>query len=139
MARADLQLSDSPLLSLEQLSMGGALTVRGYRENTLVRDNGAIGSLELRLPVWRRPESAFSFVVAPFFDAGRSWNTDRPNDGPKTLLSVGVGGRFAFSHRAQLQVYWGHPIKDVQTAGGAAGEYNLQDDGIYLSLTLGWP
>lgn len=137
--RVDLQLADSPLLSLEQLSIGGAYTVRGYRENTLVRDNGVIGSLELRVPVWRRPESAFSFELAPFVDAGKSWNTDRPNDGPETLLSVGIGGRFAFTHRVQLQVYWGHDLKRVETAGAAAGDYNLQDDGIHLALTLEWP
>ena len=110
---------------------------------TTLRPSGvtaaAIGSIEARLPVWRRPHSAFSFELAPFFDAGYSWDTDRPNIGPQTLVSVGIGGRFAYTNRASFQIYWGYPIKDVQTAGGVAGEYSLQDDGIHLAFTLEWP
>lgn len=139
LARLDLQLSDSPLLSLEQLAMGGASTVRGYRENTLVRDNGVIGSIELRVPIWRRPESPFSFELAPFFDGGHSWNTDRETLGPEGLLSIGIGARMAFSHHARFQIYWGHRLESVTTAGAAAGDSTLQDDGIHLALVLEWP
>ena len=36
--RTDAQLSNQPLLPLEQIAVGGRYTVRGYRENLLVRD-----------------------------------------------------------------------------------------------------
>jgi hemolysin activation/secretion protein len=36
--RNDLQLAKDPLLPLEQFTVGGASTVRGYRENQLVKD-----------------------------------------------------------------------------------------------------
>jgi hemolysin activation/secretion protein len=38
--RANAQFADHPLLSLEQFSLGGIASVRGYRENQLLRDNG---------------------------------------------------------------------------------------------------
>jgi hemolysin activation/secretion protein len=131
-ARADVQLSDRPLLGFEQFAIGGRNTVRGYRENRLVGDNGVVGSLELRVPIpmpsWRewRPH----FELAPFFDAGHSWNTDRPELGEQTLLSVGVGGRLFLTHDMLFRVYWGHPLKDV----ASLGESSLQDDGISLGL-----
>jgi hemolysin activation/secretion protein len=50
-ARMTLQLANKPLLPLEQIAVGGRYTVRGYPENTLVRDNGFIASLESRIPL----------------------------------------------------------------------------------------
>ena len=36
--KADLQLTKDPLLPLEQIAVGGRFSVRGYRENQMVRD-----------------------------------------------------------------------------------------------------
>src|SRR5262249_14480031 len=36
--RTDVQLSRDPLLTLEQISVGGRYSVRGYRENQFIRD-----------------------------------------------------------------------------------------------------
>jgi hemolysin activation/secretion protein len=130
--RGDLQLADRPLLGLEQLAIGGHDTVRGFRENRLVRDNGVIGSLELRLPVplpfWRawRPR----FAIAPFVDVGHGWNSDRPEPGADTLVSAGVGGRFGLLDAWSFDVYWGEALSDVTTAG-----HDLQDYGVHLGLT----
>ncbi len=44
--RSDLQLSKDALLPLEKFSVGGLRSIRGYRENQFVRDNGAAVSLE---------------------------------------------------------------------------------------------
>ena len=38
---------------MEQIAVGGMRTVRGYRENQMVRDNALISSLELRIPLLR--------------------------------------------------------------------------------------
>ena len=55
-ARVDAQLTPNPLLTLEQFSVGGVDTVRGYRQNQLVTDNGILGSLEVRLPLTSDPK-----------------------------------------------------------------------------------
>ena len=49
--RGDVQLTADPLLPIERIAIGGIDTVRGYRENELVVDNGWIASAELRIPL----------------------------------------------------------------------------------------
>jgi hemolysin activation/secretion protein len=137
-ARADLQLAADPLLSLEQIAVGGRYTVRGYRENTLVRDNGFVASLEARVPVVRNVRWADSLEVAPFVDYGRGWNNTGPKPEVRSIPSVGLGLRWTVTLRAgpatlqpQLEVYWGRALRDVETPGG-----NLQDEGVHLQFVL---
>ncbi|MHC5059191.1 MAG: ShlB/FhaC/HecB family hemolysin secretion/activation protein, partial [Planctomycetota bacterium] len=134
-ARGDLQISDSPLLSLEQFAIGGHSSVRGYHENALVRDNGLIGSLELRLPFFRRSEGVPWLEIGPFVDAGYSWNQDRDTYGPTTLLSIGIGARVNFTDRIRLVVEWGEALKNVDREG----DFRLQDHGLHLSLGVSFP
>jgi hemolysin activation/secretion protein len=44
------QLADGPLVSSEQLSVGGLDTVRGYLESEVLGDEGVVGNVELRSP-----------------------------------------------------------------------------------------
>ncbi len=44
------QVADGPLVSSEQLSIGGLDTVRGYLESEVLGDNGVVGSVEFRSP-----------------------------------------------------------------------------------------
>jgi hemolysin activation/secretion protein len=52
-SRIEGQWSSDPLISNEQLTVGGAESVRGYRESELAGDRGGRGSLELRWSPWR--------------------------------------------------------------------------------------
>jgi len=128
--RTDLQLSNRPLFSLEQFPLGGHQSVRGYRENELVRDNGFASSLELRIPLWSNAAETSSLQLAPFVDLGRSWNTQRGEPSPRTLASVGVGLRAAFTRHLRGEIYWGHPMHDVPEPA----DDDLQDDGVQFSL-----
>ena len=49
-ARLQGQVSSKPLPSSEEISAGGADTVRGYLESEALGDNGVVGSVELRSP-----------------------------------------------------------------------------------------
>lgn len=135
LVRLDVQLTNEPLLPLEQLAIGGRFSVRGYRENHLVRDNGLIVSLEARLPLVRHTPWADVVQIVPFVDFGRGWNQQGDSSDPANLVSIGLGLRWAFTWsmgvplRSQLEVFWGHKLKDVQTEGG-----NLQDKGVHLQL-----
>ncbi len=134
-ARGDVQLADRPLLGLEQFSIGGRDSVRGYRENEVVRDSGAVGSVELRVPIpvpnlGRWP---VAFELAPFFDAGYGWNESRgafPKGENETLLSAGIGARMAVASHLAFEVYWGGAIEDTDPIG----ETSLQDRGVHLGL-----
>jgi hemolysin activation/secretion protein len=130
-----MQVSNDALLTLEQFSIGGRYTVRGYRENQLVRDNGLIGSAEFRVPIYERVEPAVRIELVPFFDAGHSWSTDRREFGQKTLMSVGIGTRMFFTRWGHLEFYWGHRFNDVDRLG----EYDVQDDGIHFRIGVEWP
>jgi len=135
--RLDLQLTADPLLPLEQVGLGGRYSVRGYRENQLVRDNALIASLEAHLPLVRNRRWADYVQVVPFADVGKGWNQHFATPEPTTLASIGLGLRWAATFgtvvplHPQFEVFWGHKLKDVQTEGG-----NLQDQGIHLQLVL---
>ena len=130
-ARADLQLANDPLLTLEKFAIGGLRTVRGYRENEVVRDNGFVGSIELRIPVLRSQLGLSRVQFVPFADVGRGWDerTDFPD---RTLASLGVGLRIMPWPWLQGELYWGGRLVDVPNPG----EYDVQDDGIHFRLTL---
>jgi hemolysin activation/secretion protein len=137
--RADAQLTPTRLLTLEQFAVGGRYSVRGYRENTLFRDNGAVGSLEARVPVVQGKRWTNALELAPFFDYGRSWNTKEDTPDPQSIYSAGIGLRWSVTLipasvplRAYLEVYWGYPLVDVETTDG-----DLQDRGLHFQFVVG--
>lgn len=131
--RGDLQIADDPLLSLEQIAVGGYATVRGYRENQRVQDQGVVASAEVRIPVWRQRRWGV-VQLAPFADFGHVWNHhDRPESRRKTLASVGVGLRWALPRYLSARIYWGQNLTSVQTSG------NLQDKGVQFQISCSWP
>lgn len=137
--RGEAQLTPDRLLPLEKFAIGGADTVRGYRENLLVRDNGWNGSVELRIPVVKLP---IPFVgpdledgrvdLAPFFDIGQSWNTDVDDPSPKTIASVGIGIRWAPIRGVLASLYYGVALRDIDDFE----DHDLQDDGIHFAIRL---
>ena len=142
--RLNVQLSNSPLVSLEQLSLGGAESVRGYRENQVLRDNGVFGSAELRVPLIYGKEHNPILIVAPFFDIGSGWNSldDSPatNTGAsaqqdrnwEVLPSIGLGLIFEPNKHVHAQIYWGCALnRDLVTDGN-----NLQDYGFHFVVSV---
>lgn len=137
-ARADLQLSDDPLLSLEQFSIGGVRSVRGFPENQFVRDNGLVASLETRVPIWQSAGRNAVLELAPFVDYGWAWNrrrTGRSSEGPgrssEVLASAGLGLRYGMGERASAYAYWGGRLKKVERVGS-----NLQNHGFHIGGTI---
>jgi hemolysin activation/secretion protein len=135
--RSDLQLANDSLLTLEQVAVGGRYSVRGYRENTLLRDNAFLASVELRIPLVRNVRWADFVELAPFVDYGRGWNTKPPTGEPLDLASIGIGLRWALTiaspgpFRPSLEVYWGHPLRDIPTSGK-----DLQDKGLHVQFVF---
>lgn len=128
LVRGDLQLSDSPLVSLEQFSIGGAQSVRGYRQDALLSNNGALFSTEVRLPIVRVPEIQGVLQIVPFVDVGTAWNNPDAELDPSTLLGAGIG--LLWQHEDfSARLDWGIPIVAID------GEKKTwQENGIYFSL-----
>lgn len=137
--KSDLQLANDPLLPLEQMAVGGRYSVRGYRENHFVRDQGFVASLELRIPLVRRVAWADYLQLAPFVDLGASRNRESPSPPPNTIYSAGLGLRWAmtiakgsFEIKPQFELYWGVPLRDVDTGQ----RDDLQDKGIHFQFVV---
>jgi hemolysin activation/secretion protein len=136
--RSDVQLANKPLLTLEQIALGGRYTVRGYPQNTLVGDNAFLASVEARIPIVRSNRWADYLELAPFFDYGQRWNTDRPTASPPDLAGIGIGLRWGLTLptpvplRSQFEFYWGYPLRRIETSATA-----LQGNGLYFQLLFG--
>ena len=134
-ARTDLQIADGALFGIEQLAVGGHATVRGYRENSLVRDNGLVSSVEGRVPVWSHGRGHPSVSVAPFVDVAYAWNNDRPDPIATTLLSAGLGVRSKLWSNVSASLYWGQPLLDIDNKT----DWSLQDAGVHFRLEVRAP
>jgi hemolysin activation/secretion protein len=125
------QWTQEPLLALEQISLGGFDTIRGYVENQLVRDRGLSSSVELRLPVWFNSAGAGMLFVAPFFDIGVASGVQH-SPGPTTLCSTGAGLLLTPNRHLSAQLYWGYRLRDVDMPDDAG----LQGHGISFKIQL---
>ncbi|MCY7393166.1 MAG: ShlB/FhaC/HecB family hemolysin secretion/activation protein [Leptolyngbyaceae cyanobacterium CAN_BIN12] len=129
-ARGDLQLGDRPLLPIEQFGVGGQLSVRGYRQDLLLTDNGVFGSAEVRIPVLRLPKQQALLQVTPFIEYGQGWNNGKSaNPDPSALVSAGFGLRLQVSNNLTARMDFGFPLIKVDSQ-----KETLQEKGIYFSV-----
>ncbi|NJL10168.1 MAG: ShlB/FhaC/HecB family hemolysin secretion/activation protein [Calothrix sp. SM1_7_51] len=129
--RANVQLADRPLLSLEQFGIGGLDSVRGYRQDTLLTDNGISASAELRFPIFRIREWRGLVQIVPFIEFGSGWNSGNPNPNTNTntLVSGGLGLRYQMGDNLTARFDWGIPFISVVDR-----ERTLQEQGLYFSV-----
>jgi len=130
-ARAAAQLTGDSLLPLEQFSIGGVDTVRGYRQNQRVGDNGIVGSVEVRIPLVQDSNGFGLLQLTPFFDVGTIWNNDGAIADPSTLVSTGLGLRWQLDSRFLARLDWGIPLVSIDKQGDS-----LQDNGIFFSIRV---
>jgi len=126
-ARVDAQLASDALPSLERFPLGGHFSVRGYRENQVVRDQGVVASLEVRVPFLPFEGRAGRFQLAPFADFGHAKNRRNPTPDPENLASVGLGLLWDLGP-VEAEIYWGHRLVHAEGSG------DLQDDGIQFRV-----
>ncbi len=145
--RTDLQVASDRLPALEEFSLGGRYTVRGYEQGIVLSDNALVSSLEVRVPLIRNSPWADYLELVPFVDYGWAWGlpTTPGSQFPssQSLLGAGVGLRWGLTIpwtvpvRSQFEFYWGHPFIDLKTPGSTSENgWNLQQEGIYLQFTL---
>ena len=128
--RSDIQLTPDELVALEQFSVGGVDSVRGYRQDSLLGDNGIIFSGELRLPFIRWNDNQSSVALIPFTDFGTVWSDEEDDNREEdTVFSIGLGLQLDINNRLNARLDWGIPLVDVEDR-----DRTLQEDGIYFSL-----
>ncbi len=129
--RTDMQWTDNRLPWTEQFSVGGANTVRGYRENQLVGGRAIVASVEGRVPIVFDKTGAGTFYVAPFCDFGQAAEVGSGIPGPNTIASCGIGLLFNPNRHLNAQLYWGARLVHVPNPND-----NLQDLGIHFKVTF---
>ncbi len=130
--RSSLQLTTKPLVPLEQFTLGGLYSVRGYRQDLFLTDNGIFASAEVRLPIVRVNSVKGILQLAPFVDFGVAWN-DRDNpvqiSGSNTLVGVGIGVQWQMGDDFTARFDWGIPLIDVDSR-----DKTLQEQGLYFTV-----
>ncbi|NEQ39583.1 MAG: ShlB/FhaC/HecB family hemolysin secretion/activation protein [Okeania sp. SIO3I5] len=130
--RSDLQFSSEELVPLEQVGLGGFETVRGYRQDELLRDNAVFASAELRYTILRTGNGEGILQLTPFLDFGRAWNNNEELGlDSETLFSVGLGLRWQYGELIKARLDWGIPLTDVDSR-----ERTLQEEGFYFSIEV---
>ena len=140
--KGTLRLSDDALLPAEKFILGGASSVRGYRENTLTRDYGALANIEYRIPIFElrfphlsenRGDGQIQLTV--FYDYGWAENFDDTRGTVDTnfIHSVGTGFLWQINRNSFSELYWGYPLKSVNYDS----EYDIQEAGIHFRINLG--
>lgn len=148
-ARGLAQFSRDPLLAAEKLSLGGASTVRGYRENLLVRDNGVGLNVELAYAPFQTGDRSrlYGLSLVAFLDGGAAWDEGNvtPNSTVKDttrraeILGGGLGLHWEMPQGLTLKAFWGQDLADNFAPGEDPREGSsnpgLQNQGVHLQLS----
>lgn len=133
--RGDVQYSDNKLMPLERFALGGRYSVRGYRENQLVRDKGYALSAELRYPVIKEDTDYHlgTLTLFPFMDYGAAQNRgDRYNIAH--LYSAGMGLEWQIIKQFSTELIYAHALNNPPPV--PKQDYDLQDSGFQWRVNL---
>jgi len=116
------QFTRDNLLPAERFAIGGAKTVRAYRENLLVRDNGVVISNQVRFTVYRS-----NVFIVPFVDYGRSWDSEEGTFGVngEQIYSVGSGVQWKANKSIYTELFWGKTLRDADVPTKITQDYSL--------------
>ncbi|MBW4612896.1 MAG: ShlB/FhaC/HecB family hemolysin secretion/activation protein [Desmonostoc vinosum HA7617-LM4] len=128
--RVNTQLTTTEIVPLEQFGIGGQDSVRGYRQDFNLTDNGTFASAEVQVPILRLPETDGILQIVPFADFGIGWNSsNRENLKFNTIASVGLGLRWTQGDRFTVRLDWGIPLVPIDSKGTT-----WQENGLYFYL-----
>lgn len=127
--RGTTQRTQDRLLPLDGISIGGINTVRGYRENQLIRDNGEIINFEFEYPFIRNAANGLKLTVIPFYDIGRGRNND---DSATTISSLGLASRIQWQH-FNLDIAISRRLVLPESIKGTGT--TLQDKGVHVQFS----
>ena len=104
--RANAQMSERDnLRASKQFFLGGAYSVRGYKENAIGADNGYCFGVEYAVPLLKDK----SLSLYGFFDYGGLWGENRPER--YILAGTGAGLRAKIAKILSVDVAVGFPLR----------------------------
>ncbi len=126
------QFSSTNLLPSEQFSLGGARSIRGFRESEVLGDHGYLTSLELHAPPLALLSSEGvkdALDIYAFFDRGEAF-LKRPAAGEsrsRILASAGIGLSYSLGQHLSVQASYGKQIvgSAINTEDNKIGIFRL--------------
>jgi hemolysin activation/secretion protein len=112
------QLSDQPLISNEQYTAGGMMSIHGYKESEVSGDNAVQGNFVLISPDIAQMANLpgkLKINLKAFYDAAHLTKED-PLPGEEedvTVKGTGLGLRGALGNRIEAAVDWGIALDDT--------------------------
>jgi hemolysin activation/secretion protein len=134
--QADLQLSPDGLPASQQFVIGGGQSLRGFRQNARIGDNGVRFSAEDQITLHRNEGGQPIVRIAPFIDLGAIWNaSDNPAPSPNQnfLAGLGLGLLWQPLPKLNIRTDFAFPLVDLQDKGN-----NAQDSGLYFTVNYGF-
>jgi hemolysin activation/secretion protein len=129
--RFNYQHSNDILQAFERFPLGGHGSVRGYRENQVLRDKAWELRTQIDFPLYKNFDANSSVTVFPFFDAGQGKNAQPiPNVVDSvSLRSIGLGVRWDYGGFKFL-LEWASRLSEKRKQAN-----ELQDDGIHIGAS----
>jgi hemolysin activation/secretion protein len=108
--QTEAQLASGPLLSSEEMGLGGRYFLRGYDYREYSGDKGIVASAELRYDFSKLPKPVDYVQLYGFFDGGSVGNYSG-GDGGGSLASAGGGVRVWLGDHLDFGLELGVPLK----------------------------
>ena len=132
-SRAQGQVSMNPLISNEQFSVGGPISVRGYHQTQLLADDGVNLSFELYTPKLIPDDwlDSQSLRLLSFFDWANVWTIApiAPTAPSSHLASTGLGLRSQWTRQLLGEFDWSYPL--YQQNNVAVGQQRVDFRMVY--------
>ena len=125
--RGAAQYTTDRLLPLERFALGGVGTVRGYRENAVVRDQAYVLNAEFHYPLLADGDGKHNLTLISFMDLASGRNKDEAR---QRLSSVGLGLNWRQSG-ISADLYLAKKLNKlpIETQG------NWQDHGVHFQIS----
>ncbi|MES2821962.1 MAG: ShlB/FhaC/HecB family hemolysin secretion/activation protein [Pseudomonadota bacterium] len=138
--KVKLQYTEQPLISNEQISLGGIATVRGYFESQNMGDRGATTTIELFTPKLFKNKKFIADLKLFTFVEGGALEVINPLPDQKNnfeLASAGFGMEFSSYEDFKAEVSWAYPLKDAcgNICGESAGDVEKGETHTSFNVT----
>lgn len=116
LVQGEVQLTGDELVPLSQFSVGGLKSAQGFRQLSLLSDNGLTSSVEFQVPIARNP---VELNLIAFFEAGIGWNNGRDRTIRNDLFLVpGLGVQMNLGG-LNAQGYYAFPLTNLEEQSGS--------------------
>ncbi len=121
------QLTSDALVPGEQFGAGGSSSVRGLSERALSTDSGLLANVELYTPTLCT-SSGWSCRLVAFYDAARGKrNKALPGElVSASVASTGLGFRLAMGNTLNMQLDYGHVLRDGTNSNGSKNKLHVR-------------